>query len=142
MTDLMDTDHFSLLQHPTRQATQRLLKRLAAANPGDVGVSAVSFHEQVLGANAYIAQACSPADLIDGYRLLIQIHRDYAAAVVVPFDQPAADTLTRLIAAGVRIKAMDLRIAAVALANDLTLLTRNRRDFAKVPGLRLDDWTV
>lgn len=34
----------------------------------------------------------------------------------------------------------DLQIAAIALANDLTLVTHNTREFARVPDLRLEDW--
>jgi tRNA(fMet)-specific endonuclease VapC len=35
---------------------------------------------------------------------------------------------------------MDLKIASIALAHDATLLTRNTRDFAQVPGLRIENW--
>jgi tRNA(fMet)-specific endonuclease VapC len=37
---------------------------------------------------------------------------------------------------------MDLKIAAIALATDATLLSRNLTDFGKVPGLRVEDWTL
>ena len=33
-----------------------------------------------------------------------------------------------------------LQIAAIALANNLTLVTHNAREFSRVPGLLLEDW--
>jgi tRNA(fMet)-specific endonuclease VapC len=36
----------------------------------------------------------------------------------------------------------DLQISAIVLAHDATLLSRNLVDFRKVPGLRVEDWTV
>ena len=35
----------------------------------------------------------------------------------------------------------DLLIAAVAMANNLTLVTANTREFERVPGLRVEDWS-
>ncbi|HZZ79499.1 MAG TPA: type II toxin-antitoxin system VapC family toxin [Gemmataceae bacterium] len=40
-----------------------------------------------------------------------------------------------------RAPTMDLRIASIVLANDATLLTRNLRDFQRIPGLKVEDWS-
>jgi len=36
---------------------------------------------------------------------------------------------------------MDLRIAAIVLSRDATLLSGNLADFREVPGLKVEDWT-
>jgi tRNA(fMet)-specific endonuclease VapC len=62
------------------------------------------------------------------------------------FDDPAADqcAITRadLAGKGTPIGPYDLMIAAVALANKLTLVTHNTVEFSRVSGLQLDDWQV
>ncbi len=62
----------------------------------------------------------------------------------LPFDDVAAQVYGRiraeLAAVGALIGANDLMIAAVAIANDLILVTHNMREFQRVHGLRLEDW--
>lgn len=64
----------------------------------------------------------------------------------LPFDLQSARhyALTRdaLERAGKIIGGNDLMIAAIALANDLTVVTHNSEEFSRVPGLRVEDWAV
>jgi len=61
-----------------------------------------------------------------------------------PFDDRAAEQYGRehamLAILGTPIGPLDLQIAAIALVNDLTLVTHNTREFARISGLKLEDW--
>ena len=142
MKFLLDTDHISILQKQAGAEFAALIARLAQVPRADLAFCIVSFHEQVLGCNAYIAQAKTPADVVQGYRMFDRVLSAFAAAAVLPFDAKASLVFDALIAKRVRIGTMDLRIASIALSQGLTLLTRNARDFTKVPGLVIEDWTI
>ena len=65
---------------------------------------------------------------------------------VLDFDSSCAEHFGKvrvtLLQHGVTVSRMDLLIASVALANNLTLVTHNTADYCNIPGLRLDDWLV
>jgi tRNA(fMet)-specific endonuclease VapC len=61
---------------------------------------------------------------------------------ILSYDVRAHAIFQSLQAQKIRIGTQDLKIAAIALANDAVLLTRNRRDFEKVPNLLIEDWTI
>lgn len=42
----------------------------------------------------------------------------------------------------IRLNGRHLQIAAIALANDLTLVTHNTAEFSWIDGLRLIDWEI
>ncbi|MBW4559100.1 MAG: PIN domain-containing protein [Trichormus sp. ATA11-4-KO1] len=64
----------------------------------------------------------------------------------LPLDRQAAkiagNIRARLDALGTPIGANDLLIAAIALANDLTLVTHNIREFSRIDGLKYEDWEI
>jgi tRNA(fMet)-specific endonuclease VapC len=107
-----------------------------------IAVSIVSLHEQVLGCHAYLQRARTSREVVHGYTLMAQVLQHFTVAPVLPFDEPAATVFAACVAQRVRVRTMDLRIAAIALARGLVVLTRNASDFGHVPGLEMEDWTV
>lgn len=63
---------------------------------------------------------------------------------VLPFDldsaRQAAKTSAHLERIGTPIGTVDTMISGIALAHDLTIVTRNTREFERVPGLRVENW--
>jgi tRNA(fMet)-specific endonuclease VapC len=138
---LIDTDHLGILQHGASPEFGRLRERLASHLSTAFYVSIVSFHEQCQGWNAYISRARDQRGVVHGYSMFQRVLADFSVAQVVPFNAAAASTFEALRGQKVRVPTIDLRIASIALSRDLILLSRNLRDFGKVPGLRVQDWT-
>ncbi len=141
ITWALDTDHLSILERGGSAALP-LQMRMGQVVGYEIGTTIVSYEEQMRGWLAYAAQARTPERLIQAYSRLelhIQTFRD---TPLLPYNVLAADEFERLQQAHIRIGTSDLRIAAICLANDATLLTRNLKDFGKVPGLRAEDWSA
>jgi tRNA(fMet)-specific endonuclease VapC len=66
--------------------------------------------------------------------------------VSLPFDDKSAEIYGQLRAklelAGTPIGALDMLIAAIAIANDLVLVTHNSAEFSRVDGLNIEDWEI
>jgi len=65
--------------------------------------------------------------------------------VLLPLDRSVLETYARIKAemqtAGLVIGEFDLLIGATAIANKLILATLNTKDFSKIPGLVVEDWS-
>lgn len=73
--------------------------------------------------------------------LLAALNRAVETMEIVPFDAAAAAGIrARLEGLGIGIGLLDVQIAGVALAQSATLVTRNIREFSKVPLLGLQNW--
>jgi tRNA(fMet)-specific endonuclease VapC len=75
----------------------------------------------------------------------LQIQQEFLQQFIsIPFDDTAAMVYgtirANLAKAGTPIGPNDLQIAAIALANELTLVTHNTREFSRIQSLKLEDW--
>jgi tRNA(fMet)-specific endonuclease VapC len=133
---LFDTDHLTFFQHGHPQVA----RRLTSQSSGAVGISIVTVEEIFRGRLAGLARAKDGPTRIRNYALLEQALLDFVQFPVVRFDQAAEANFQQL--RNLRIGTQDLKIASVALAHQLVLVTANRRDFSRVPGLVLEDWSI
>ncbi|MCA9560090.1 MAG: type II toxin-antitoxin system VapC family toxin [Myxococcales bacterium] len=104
--------------------------------PGEVGVSSVTVSELWYG----VAKSQRPQKngrALEKF-LVALLQLDYGPEAAAAYGQLRA-TLERR---GELIGAMDLMIAAHALSLDATLVTNNLREFRRVDGLHLEDWSV
>jgi tRNA(fMet)-specific endonuclease VapC len=110
------------------------LQRLRGLTPDDVAVSTVTLAELWFG-----ARKSSRPD-----RTRAAVDAFLKAFAVLPFDRAAADEYARvrleLEVAGKPIGERDLLISAIALSRRLIVVTHNVREFARVPGARVEDW--
>jgi tRNA(fMet)-specific endonuclease VapC len=137
---VLDTDHMSLLEWGAR-GSAGLRERLADFPPDEVATTIISYEEQMRGWMAYLARARSFEQQVNAYQRLRRHLENYRRILVLDFDERAAEEFQRLRRARIRIGTMDLKIAAVVLSRGATLLSRNLADFARVPGLAVEDWT-
>jgi tRNA(fMet)-specific endonuclease VapC len=100
----------------------------------------VTIEEALRGQLAALAQARVGIHRIRGYDSLARLLVLFNQFPTVPYDQVAEDEFQQLYS--IRIGTRDRKIAAIALVNNLIVVTRNRRDFARVPNLTIEDWSV
>jgi tRNA(fMet)-specific endonuclease VapC len=135
---ILDTDHISLYRrgHPVVRA------RIAAIPSDRIGVAIISVEEQIRGRLAQVQRAQSQAEMVMAYSLLQSTLAYFTQIQVLPFDGPAATQFSQLKRQITHVGIQDLRIGAIALANHCTVVTRNWRDFERIPGLKTEDWTM
>lgn len=135
---VLDTDHFSELERNS-SAGQRLTARLETSTE-DKALTILTVEEQLRGWLAKINRHHDPQLQITSYAKLQRQVEAMADWIILPFDADAAARFVEFRRRGVRIGSMDLKIASVVIAHEVTLLTRNSTDFAQVPGLRFENW--
>jgi tRNA(fMet)-specific endonuclease VapC len=136
---LLDTDTLTLIQFGHPMVTQRL----AIHADTDIAVGILSVQEQMRGWLARLNRLTATDQLADWYdRLTNSMFPVWRRYTLLSFTEPAILRFEQLRALRLNVGLMDLRIAAVSLENGLIVVTRNRQDFARIPGGTTEDWSV
>lgn len=102
-------------------------ERLSQCDPGEIAISTISFAEIALG--SYNGKP-PPPDIL---KVFVQ------SIPLLPFDEAAARAYAQLPFKRARF---DRLLAAHALSIDAIIITNNEADFADVPGLKIENWTL
>ena len=141
---ILDTDHMSLLERLDTQAGYQIHNRMdqLLSSSDSAVTTVVTFEEQLRGWMARLAKAKTVSQQVVDYRKLNQLLENYRTITVIDFDEKSALQFQALLKARIRIGTMDLKIAAITIANNATLLSRNLKDFSKIPDLKVEDWAI
>lgn len=127
-----DTDVLSAVLRKTPPL--QLIRRLAQLPAAEQFTTSINLGELLYG-----AARKGNSSLVERVREVVR-----RAQIILPFDEAAAEVYGTLRAQlerqGKRLDEPDLRIASIALAHDLTLVTGNVRHFGRVPDLRVENW--
>jgi tRNA(fMet)-specific endonuclease VapC len=132
---VLDTDMLSLWQHDHPIVVQRV----SAHRPDELAVTVITVQEQLDGWHSRLPRAHTAKRISDLYRRLADTVRFLSRLPIVDYSEAAVLRFEQIRKQHPKIGRMDLRIAAIVLEHNLVLVTRNRQDFQRIPGLQIED---
>jgi tRNA(fMet)-specific endonuclease VapC len=138
---ILDTDHLSLLERGNLQ----IQKKIQQTSSSTVAITIITAEEQIKGRLATINNLSGVEKverLAFAYRALSLTLEDLKSFPILQFSDDARDRYREFLQQKIRVGSHDLRIAAIVLSMNGVLITRNRRDFEKISGLRFEDWSI
>lgn len=133
---VLDTDILTLFQ----RNHARVMAQVATHAAEEIAISVVTVEEQLSGWYTLLRKAKEPERLAWAYRRLAANIRFLAQVQILDFEKATIQRYEDLKRLRLRVRKMDLQIAATALQHDATLVTRNLRDFTPIPGLTVENW--
>jgi tRNA(fMet)-specific endonuclease VapC len=134
---ILDTDMLTLAQRGHRDVTQRL----GTFDPSELAITVITVEEQLSGWYTLLRKTKDTAKLARVYARLAETVTYYSRWSILSFTESAINRRSELHALKLNVRKMDLAIAAITLEQSAVLVTRNTRDFCRVPGLDVEDWS-
>ncbi|MGH9845784.1 MAG: type II toxin-antitoxin system VapC family toxin [Blastocatellia bacterium] len=134
---VLDTDHLTLLQ----RFHSFVMAKVNATPPSEIAITIITAEEQLRGRFSQIRRFPTGFECVNAYRRLRETLDRLKAMTILDFDIRSELIDQSLRRQHPRMGTQDRRIAAITLANNCTLITRNRIHFGQIPNLILEDWS-
>jgi tRNA(fMet)-specific endonuclease VapC len=121
---------------------QKFCRLAKTIPPKQIAITIVSIEELVRGRLAQIRKAAKPEPRARAYYWLSETFEFLCDFNILRYDMDAEMYFQTLRQQKIRIGSQDLKIGAIVLGKNATLVTRNRRDFEQIPNLRIEDWST
>jgi tRNA(fMet)-specific endonuclease VapC len=135
---ILDTTTFTHLRH----AHPRVVANLTAHAADTVGLTSINVEEVLSGWYTRGRQAKTKAAQAAASILLAEAVTLLGRFPIFPLTEPAIDRYELLVRQKLNVGRLDLKTAAIALELGAVVVTNNARDFGRVPGLVVEDWSV
>lgn len=132
----MDTDTLSLYRRGQPLVVQRILQQ----SLNTLATTAITVEEQLTGWYTLLRRQNSREQLALAYGHLIDTVVELNQFRLLSFSEDAIDRFEDLRSQKLGVRGNDLRIAAIALEHVATVVTRNRADCDRIPGLLVENW--
>lgn len=128
----------NILSEPAQLKPDNKVLQQLADHDGEYATAAIVWHELVYGCE--LMTVSKRKKQLQSYLAMLMAH----GLIILPYDQAAADWYAkeraRLQRQGLTCAYADGEIAAIAVSQKLTLVTRNTRDFDNFQNLVLENW--
>ena len=134
---ILDTDTLSLFEQGHPVVCQKILAR----GLSELAITVISVEEQLSGWYTALRQARRTDELVRVYQHITDTIKFFSNLEVISFSASAVAVYERLKKQRLNVSKMDVRIAAIALEREACIVTRNTRDFCRISGLQVTDWS-
>jgi tRNA(fMet)-specific endonuclease VapC len=135
---VLDTDILTLFRHGHASVCQNV----AAHPPTELALTILTVEEQLTGWYGLLRKVKQPAQVAKVYLELADAVRFLGRWQIFSYSVSAITRYDQFRALKLKVGKTDLRIAAVTLENGGVLVTRNVRDFQRIPNLIIENWAL
>jgi tRNA(fMet)-specific endonuclease VapC len=138
---ILDTDHASLFLSGNKSVVAQVAK-----HSSDIAITVITVQELFNGWTGRLNDPVQVNNLSHLYTKLWKTTEFFKVITILNFDKNAEDLYQALRqqdkALAKRRMEKDLRIASIALTQGATIVTRNYKDFSRIPDLKIENWVL